>query len=71
MKVINFLSGPCAGKSTLCAGLFYEMKKTLKEAQAIDCQVLDLLERHNIPFMRVPFSTNPAFLLSKILKEAN
>jgi tRNA uridine 5-carbamoylmethylation protein Kti12 len=28
MKVINFLSGPGAGKSTLCAGLFYEMKKS-------------------------------------------
>jgi hypothetical protein len=27
MKVINFLSGPCAGKSTLCAGLFHIMKK--------------------------------------------
>jgi len=26
MKVINFFAGPCAGKSTLSAGLFYNMK---------------------------------------------
>jgi len=27
LKVINFISGPGAGKSTLCAGLFHYMKK--------------------------------------------
>jgi hypothetical protein len=26
-KVINFYSGPCGGKSTAAAGLFYEMKR--------------------------------------------
>ena len=28
MKVVNFLAGPCSGKSTLCAGLFHEMKRS-------------------------------------------
>ena len=27
MKVINFFGGPCSGKSTAAAGLFYLMKK--------------------------------------------
>lgn len=27
MKVINFVGGPCSGKSTLGTGLFYQMKK--------------------------------------------
>jgi tRNA uridine 5-carbamoylmethylation protein Kti12 len=169
MKVINFLGGPCSGKSTLCAGLFYEMKKalynvefvhewakeltwderfkcltdqvsilghqnnmvkrldgkvdwvvtdtcivmglmympqnyyenfeplmlevfnsydnvnvfvdrpdnytevgrnqTLEEARAIDDRILDLLENHRVPYMRVHCSTNPAFLLQQILTE--
>ena len=35
MKTVNFFGGPCAGKSTAAAGLFYEMKKHWIEAEYI------------------------------------
>jgi nicotinamide riboside kinase len=31
MKIVNFLGGPCSGKSTLCAGLFYKMKISIHD----------------------------------------
>ena len=34
-KVINLFAGPCAGKSTLAAGLFYLMKKDGKSCELV------------------------------------
>lgn len=33
--LINLYGGPCAGKSTICAGLFYELKK-----RGYDCEMV-------------------------------
>lgn len=36
MKVLNLLGGPCSGKSTTAAGLFYKMKMNHMECEFID-----------------------------------
>jgi hypothetical protein len=50
MRVINLWSGPCAGKSTTAAGLFYEMKKRGIEVELVTEYAKDLVweNRHNI-----------------------
>lgn len=32
--LVNLYAGPCAGKSTICAGIFYELKK-----RGVDCEM--------------------------------
>ena len=50
MKVINIFGGPCAGKSTTAAGLFYEMKKLGLEVELVTEYAKDLVweKRHNV-----------------------
>jgi tRNA uridine 5-carbamoylmethylation protein Kti12 len=49
MKVINFFAGPCAGKSTLSAGLFYKMKTQHYNVEYVHEYAKELTweERHN------------------------
>lgn len=50
MKVINLFGGPCAGKSTLAAGLFYEMKKAGYSVELVTEYAKDMVweDRTNI-----------------------
>lgn len=43
MKVINLFGGPCSGKSTVAAGLFYEMKMEHKNVELITEYAKDLI----------------------------
>jgi tRNA uridine 5-carbamoylmethylation protein Kti12 len=50
MKVINIFSGPCTGKSTTAAGLFYEMKKLHLQVELVTEVAKDMVweKRYNI-----------------------
>lgn len=50
MQVINLWGGPCAGKSTTAAGLFFEMKKMGLNLELVQEYAKDLVyeQRHNI-----------------------
>lgn len=50
MKVINLYAGPGVGKSTVAAGLFYEMKKARKSVELVTEYAKDLTweQRYNV-----------------------
>jgi ATP:corrinoid adenosyltransferase len=50
MKVINIFAGPCAGKSTTAAGLFYLMKVSGYNVELVTEYAKDMTweGRHNI-----------------------
>jgi hypothetical protein len=50
MKVINLFAGPCVGKSTTAAGLFYHMKCMGLEVELVQEYAKDMVweQRHNI-----------------------
>lgn len=47
MKVINFFGGPCSGKSTAAAGLFYIMKKAKYNVELVTEFAKDLVYEEN------------------------
>lgn len=51
LKVINFLGGPCSGKSTTAAGLFYEMKKQGKNVELVTEYAKDLVYEGTLELM--------------------
>jgi AAA domain len=50
MKVINLWGGPCCGKSTAAAGLFYEMKKLQLQVELVTEYAKDVTweQRYNL-----------------------
>jgi hypothetical protein len=42
--------------------------QTLEEAQQIDSNVLELLDKYGVPYIRIPCETDPAYLLERILE---
>lgn len=51
-KVINFYGGPCSGKSTAAAGLFYKMKLLGYSVELTDEFAKECVWEGNIPMLR-------------------
>ena len=51
-KVINFYGGPCSGKSTAAAGLFYKMKLLGLKVELTDEFAKECVWEDNIPMLR-------------------
>jgi hypothetical protein len=51
-KVINFYGGPCSGKSTAAAGLFYKMKLLGYKVELTDEFAKECVWEGNIPMLR-------------------
>jgi len=51
-KVINFYGGPCSGKSTAAAGLFYKMKLAGYKVELTDEFAKECVWEENIPMLR-------------------
>ena len=51
-KVINFYGGPCSGKSTAAAGLFYKMKLLGYSVELVDEFAKECVWESNIPMLR-------------------
>lgn len=62
-KVLNFFSGPGAGKSTLAAGLFHELKK-----KNINCELVREYAKDVVWEGRIHLLENQIYIFAKQLK---